>query len=72
MVFFIESFNLWYPLLAISLYYQIKALINLKRKIKSVLILKKKKITRPGQNQIGFILYSVCLDLTYVCENTKI
>ena len=73
MVFFIESFNLWYPLLAISLYYQIKALINLKRKIKSVLILKKKKKkTRPSQNQIGFILYSVCLDLTYVCENTKI
>ena len=72
MVFFIESFNLWYPLLAISLYYQIKALINLKRKIKSVLILKKKKKTRPSQNQIGFILYSVCLDLAYVCENTKI
>ena len=72
MVFFIESFNLWYPLLAISLYYQIKALINLKRKIKSVLILEKKKKTRPSQNQIGFILYSVCLDLTYVCENTKI
>ena len=72
MFFFIESFNLWYPLLAISLYYQIKALINLKRKIKSVLILKKKKKTRPSQNQIGFILYSVCLDLTYVCENTKI
>ena len=35
-------------------------------------IIKKKKKTRPGLNQIGFILYSVCLDLTYVCENTKI
>ena len=35
-------------------------------------IIKKKKKTRPGQNQIGFILYTICLDLTYVCENTKI
>lgn len=32
----------------------------------------KNKKTIPIQNQIRFILYSVCLDLTYVCENTKI
>ena len=43
-----------------------------KKKNKISFDIKKKKKTRPGQNQIGFILYSVCLDLTYVCENTKI
>ena len=43
-----------------------------KKKNKISFDIKKKKKTRPCQNQIGFILYSVCLDLTYVCENTKI
>ena len=43
-----------------------------KKKNKISFDIKKKKKNRPSQNKIGFILYSVCLDLTYVCENTKI